>query len=196
LSAGRRDIARMHRLIAWIRAFLVLPLLAAPLPAMADPYVDNAAVDELFAELRVATNEVEADQISRQIWTYWFTPTDSNLATRMSVAGNFMGEGNLAGSLDELNGIVAEFPDYAEGWNQRATVYYMLNNLEASLADIDKVLAIEPRHYGALSGRVLIYLKQGKHALALKDMIAALAIHPFLSERQLFPELAQDVTHV
>lgn len=186
----------MHRLIAWIRAFLVLPLLAAPLPAMADPYVDNAAVDELFAELRVATNEVEADQISRQIWTYWFTPTDSNLATRMSVAGNFMGEGNLAGSLDELNGIVAEFPDYAEGWNQRATVYYMLNNLEASLADIDKVLAIEPRHYGALSGRVLIYLKQGKHALALKDMIAALAIHPFLSERQLFPELAQDVTHV
>jgi tetratricopeptide (TPR) repeat protein len=196
LSAGRRDIARMHRLIAWIRAFLVLPLLAAPLPAMADPYVDNAAVDELFAELRVATNEVEADQISRQIWTYWFTPTDSNLATRMSVAGNFMGEGNLAGSLDELNGIVAEFPDYAEGWNQRATVYYMLNNLEASLADIDKVLAIEPRHYGALSGRVLIYLKQGKHALALKDMIAALAIHPYLSERQLFPELAQDVTHV
>jgi tetratricopeptide (TPR) repeat protein len=72
----------------------------------------------------------------------------------------------------------------------------MLGRLDDSLADIDKVLAIEPRHFGALSGRVLIYLKQGKHAQALRDMIAALAIHPYLSERRLFPELAQDVTHV
>jgi tetratricopeptide (TPR) repeat protein len=186
----------MRRLILSILALLVLPLLAAPVPAIADPYVDNAAVDELFEELRLADNEMEADQISRQIWTYWFTPSDSKLATRMSVAGNFIGEGNLAGSLDELNGIVADYPDYAEGWNQRATVNYMLDNLDASLADIDKVLAIEPRHYGALSGRVLIYLKQGKHAQALRDMIAALAIHPYLSERRFFPELAQDVTHV
>jgi tetratricopeptide (TPR) repeat protein len=186
----------MRKLILSICALLVLPLLAAPPSAMADPYVDNAAVDELFAELRLADNAVEADQISRQIWTYWFTPSDATLATRMSVAGNFIGEGNLASSLDELNGIVADYPDYAEGWNQRATVYYLLDNLDASLADIDKVLAIEPRHYGALSGRVLIYLKQGKHAEALRDMNAALAIHPYLSERQLFPELAQDVTRV
>jgi tetratricopeptide (TPR) repeat protein len=186
----------MRKLIRTISALLVLPLMAAPLPAIADPYVDNAAVDELFHELRLADNEVEAAQISRQIWTYWFTPSDTKLATRMSVAGNFIGEGNLPGSLAELDGIVAEYPDYAEGWNQRATVHYMLDNLDASLADIDKVLAIEPRHYGALSGRVMIYLKQGKHAEALRDMIAALAIHPYLSERRLFPELAQDVTHV
>ena len=115
----------------------------------------------------------------------------------MSVAGNFMGEGDLdLAASAELDGVVAEYPDYAEGWNQRATVHYLLDNLDASLADIEKVLAIEPRHYGALSGRVLIYLKQGKHAEALRDMIAALAIHPYLSERRLFPELAQDVTQV
>ena len=186
----------MRKLIRLIRAFLVLPLLAAPLLAFADPYVDNAAVDELFQELRVAASEMEADQISRQIWTYWFTPSDPKLALRMSVAGNFLNEGNPNGSLLELDSIVTEFPDYAEGWNQRATVHYMLNHLDESLADIEKVLAIEPRHYGALSGRVLIYLKQGKHAEALRDMMAALAIHPYLSERRLFPELAQDVTHV
>ena len=162
----------MRKLLATIGAVLVLALGAAPLPATADPYVDNAAIDELFEELRLADNEIEADQISRQIWTYWFTPSDSKLATRMSVAGNFIGEGDLEGSLDELNGIVAEYPDYAEGWNQRATVNYML------------------------AGRVLIYLKQGKHDAALADMIAALAIHPYLSERRFFPELAQDVTHV
>ena len=186
----------MRKLIALIRAFLVLPLLAASLPAVADPYVDNAAVDELFAQLRLADNEVEADQISRQIWTYWFNPNDPKLATRMSVASNCVGEGNLECGLAELDGIVTEYPDYAEGWNQRATLNYRLDNLEASLADIDKVLAIEPRHYGALAGRVLIYLKQGKHAAALRDMVAALAIHPYLTERRFFPELAQDVTHV
>ena len=186
----------MRKLIATVGAVLVLALGAAPLPATADPYVDNAAIDELFEELRLADNEIEADQISRQIWTYWFTPSDSKLATRMSVAGNFIGEGDLEGSLNELNGIVADYPDYAEGWNQRATVNYMLNRLDDSLADIEKVLAIEPRHYGALAGRVLIYLKQGKHDAALADMIAALAIHPYLSERRFFPDLAKDVTQV
>ncbi len=186
----------MRKLIAAICALLVLPFLAAPLPAIADPYVDNAAVDELFAELRVASSEMEADQISQQIWSYWFTPSDAKLAQRMAIASALTNAGNLAGSLSELDEIVAEYPDYAEGWNQRATVHYLLGNLDQSLADIDKVLAIEPRHYGALSGRVMIYLKQGRKAEALHDMIAALAIHPYLSERRLFPELAQDVTHV
>lgn len=186
----------MRKLIATICALLVLPLLGAPHPAIADPYVDNAAVDELFEELRLADNEVEAGEISRQIWAYWFSPSDRSLAARMAIAGQLMSTGNLNGSLVELDGIVNDFPDYAEGWNQRATLYYMINDLDASLADIEHVLAIEPRHYGALSGRVLIYLKQGKHAEALKDMIAALAIHPYLGERRLFPELAQDVTHV
>ena len=51
------------------------------------------------------------------------------------------------------------------------------------------MLELEPRHFGALSGRALIYLQQGKRALAIKDMAAAVAVHPFLSERQLFPEL-------
>src|SRR5690349_6610280 len=69
LRAERRDTAAMRKLIALICALLVLPLLAAPHPALADPYIDNAAVDELFEELRLANNAVEADQISRQIWS-------------------------------------------------------------------------------------------------------------------------------
>jgi tetratricopeptide (TPR) repeat protein len=196
LHASRRDSAVMRQISALLCALLLLPFLAAAGPAIADPYIDNAAVDELFEQLRLADNEIEANDISRQIWGYWFSPSDGKLATRMAVANNFLGEGDVEGSLHELDGVVAEYPDYAEGWNQRATVNYMLNRLDASLADIDKVLAIEPRHFGALSGRVLIYLKQGKHAEALRDMIAALAIHPYLTERRFFPELAQDVTHV
>ena len=186
----------MRKLVSLICAFLLLPFLAAATPAVADPYIDNAAVDELLEQLRTAHNEVEANEVARQIWSYWFNPSDSKLATRMSVASNLLGEGNVVESLQELDGITAEYPDYAEGWNQHATVNYILDRLDDSLADIDKVLAIEPRHFGALSGRVLIYLKQGKHPEALRAMIAALAVHPYLSERRFFPELAQDVTHV
>ena len=89
-----------------------------------------------------------------------------------------------------------DYPDYAEGWNQRATLYYMMGDFERSIADCAKVLALEPRHFGALSGRALMYLQLGKRALALRDMAAALAIHPFLSEALLFPELSRPMTHV
>jgi tetratricopeptide (TPR) repeat protein len=105
-------------------------------------------------------------------------------------------EGDLTGALALADRLIADHPDYAEAWNQRATLHYMLGDLDAALADCAEVLVREPRHFGALSGRSLIYLQQGRRALALKDMAAALEIHPFLSERQLFPELQQDITRI
>lgn len=186
----------MRRLLAMLCVLLMLPLVAASRPALADPYTDTAAIDELFAQLRVARNAVEADELSQQIWGFWFSPNDADLDRRMEAASSAIAVGDVISALAVLDAVVETFPDYAEGWNQRATVNYMIGNLDASLADIDKVLAIEPRHYGALSGRVLIYLRQDRHDEALRDMLAALAIHPYLSERRLFPELAQDVTHV
>jgi tetratricopeptide (TPR) repeat protein len=185
----------MRKLILVIAA-LLLPLLAVPLAVRADPYVDNALIDELFAELAAADNENEADGISRQIWYEWFSPNDVKLATRMTVATNLLGEGDPEGCLVELTHVVEEYPDYAEGWNQRATLYFRFGRYEDSLADIEKVLAIEPRHYGAMAGRVLIYLKQDRKLDALRQMREALTIHPYLNERFLFPELARDITHV
>jgi tetratricopeptide (TPR) repeat protein len=95
-----------------------------------------------------------------------------------------------------LNRLIRDYPGYAEAWNQRATMYYVLGNFEASIADCEKVLELEPRHFGALSGRSLMYLQLGRRAQALRDMAAALAIHPFLTERRLFPELEQEMTRI
>ena len=157
----------MRKLISTICALMLLPLLAAPHPAMADPYVDNAAVDELFAELRVADNEVEAGEISRQIWAYWFSPSDRSLAARMAIASQLMSAGNLNGSLVELDGIVNDFPDYAEGWNQRATLYYMMKRDDAALKDLGHVLDLEPRHFGALAGKGMIFEREKNYTAAL-----------------------------
>jgi tetratricopeptide (TPR) repeat protein len=186
----------MRSLVAMIRAVLVLLMLAVATPAPAADYVDNAALDELFNELKTAASADEARDVVAQIWDIWFHPAVPDLADRMKKAAEASGKGDVAEAITILNGIVAAYPDYSEGWNQRATLYYEIGNLDASLADIEKVLALEPRHFGALSGRVLIYLRQGKRAEALKDMIAALAINPYLDEKKLFPELSHNSTSV
>ena len=129
--------------------------------------------------------------------------TDVALAIGAVMLGRVMSQASatMAGAVFDcalvmLTGIIKDYPDYSEGWNQRATLYYMMGQLDASLDDIAKTLALEPRHFGALSGRVMIELKQGKRPEALKDMIAALAIDPYLETRKLFPELSQNTTNV
>lgn len=187
----------MRKLIATIFALLMLPLLAAPLPAYAaGSNVDSAALDELFAQLRVAHDPGDANEIVQQIWAVWLTPDDAELSRRMTSATVASTSGALDAAIAILDTVVKDYPNYSEGWNRRATLYFMEGKLDASLADITKVLALEPRHFGALSGRVQIYLQEGKRDLALADMKAALAIDPFLDGRSLFPELANPPTQV
>lgn len=178
------------------RLFLGLLLLFAASGAFADDAADRAAIDRLFAQLRVAPDAATAQAIDAQIWTYWTTPSDPILAGRMREALTARSMGDATGAIRLLDKLIADYPDYAEAWNQRATIYYTLGNFDASIADCEKVLAIEPRHFGALSGRALMYLQLGKRALALKDMAAALAVHPFLNERRLFPELGEPMTQI
>jgi len=164
--------------------------------ATADEAKDREALDALFLELRVAPDAATAQSIDQKIWIYWTFPSDPTLAGRMTEVMTARRKGDLTGTIALLDRLVVDYPDYAEGWNQRATIYYAVGNFDASIADCAKVLALEPRHFGALSGRALMYLALGKRALALKDMAAALAVHPFLNERQLFPELSHDITRI
>ena len=188
----------VHRFGIALRLILGLALLAvlSPIPASAQEFVDREALDRLFDELRIAPDAAVAHRIDQQIWFHWTTPSDPLLAGRMNEALAARSMGDPLEAILLLNRLIEDYPDYAEGWNQRATMYYAIGNFEASIADCAKVLELEPRHFGALSGRALMYLQQGRRALAIKDMAAALEIHPFLNERRLFPELQQDVTRI
>lgn len=188
-------LAEGWRRLAGTIAVLPLALVLLATPAPADDARDKI-LDRLFAELRLAPNPRVAHDIDRRIWGYWTTPDDPDLANRMAEALEARARGDTGRVIQLLTGIIADYPTYAEAWNQRATTYYLLDDFEASLADIEKVLEYEPRHFGALSGRALIYLQQGKRTLAIRDMAAALELHPFLNERQLFPELLRDVTRI
>jgi tetratricopeptide (TPR) repeat protein len=90
---------------------------------------------------------------------------------------------DLDDALAAFDELVRLAPDFAEGWNKRATLHYLMGNLSASLADIDRTLKLEPRHFGALSGRGLVYLALGREEPALAAFDAALAIYPNLQGR-------------
>jgi tetratricopeptide (TPR) repeat protein len=182
---------------AALRLFAGLALATALVAAAhADEARDRLALDRLFTELKSAPDAQTAHRISQRIWAYWTIPSDPILAGRMDEVFNARHAGDIDEAVLLLDRLVEDYPDYAEGWNQRATMHYLLEDFEASLADCAKALALEPRHFGALSGRALIYLQQGRRGLALKDMAAALSLHPFLNERRLFPELRQQMTRV
>ena len=150
-----------------------------------DPAAEAEEREALFVDLAKAANGAEATEISSKIWALWFRAPDAEAAALMTEALELRGARDYHAALTALDKLVEATPDWAEGWNQRATVRYVLRDFEGSLADIDRVLALEPKHFGALSGQALILMHQGKMEAGQLVLRKAVEIDPFLSERAL-----------
>jgi tetratricopeptide (TPR) repeat protein len=87
-------------------------------------------------------------------------------------------------ALDFLDQVTVLQPTYAEGWNRRATVHFMMQSFGKSMSDIDHTLQLEPRHFGALSGLAQIMKDSGRKALALDAYQRVLAIYPMMRSAQ------------
>ena len=150
--------------------------------------------DALFEALKNAANEVEAQRIENDIWLSWLdaAPTPE-LRVKLDDAMQRRSQYDFQGAKSLLDQIIDEAPDYSEGWNQRAFVLFLQGNYEASLEDISRALELEPRHFGALAGRAMIFMTMGRVALGQKALREAVDIHPFLKERNmLLPEKQTD----
>lgn len=162
-------------------------------PAWADDpvvtHVDDAELDRLFPLLANAKSPEEARVYADQIWQVWFSPTTPEVADRMALVVAARSLHSYDHAIALLTDLVDDYPDYAEAWNQRATMYFLVGDYESSLADVEETLKREPRHFGALSGRAIIYLRLGEEYLARQSILEALKYHPFLNERALFPDL-------
>jgi tetratricopeptide (TPR) repeat protein len=157
---------------------MALALLLAPAAAVADQ--KNPALDGLFQRLKMTSNPTDARNIENEIWALWRQRGDETIDNTMMLGITALHSGQIHEALAMFNRVVRAAPDFAEGWNKRATVYYMLGDFDASVADIRRTLALEPRHFGALSGMGLIYDALDKPEAAVKVWEKALEIHPHM----------------
>ncbi|HMB75619.1 MAG TPA: tetratricopeptide repeat protein [Kiloniellaceae bacterium] len=148
------------------------------LPAAADQ--NDARLDDLFVQLKGTEDFEHARRVEISIWRIWTASNDDAVNTLMVEGTTAMTDRDLHRALRYFDQVVAIAPDFAEGWNKRATIYYLLGDYEASLADIEKTLEREPRHFGALAGRGLVLISLNRPQEALEAYEEALAIHPHL----------------
>lgn len=170
--------------------FLALGLLAVGLTLSASPPAAAQTTapgvpDALFDALKAATSEAEGREIAAQIWRIWLTGPDAEATERLAEAMTRRRVSDLAGAHDILDALVADYPDWAETWNQRAFVRFLQARYEESLADVAEVLAREPRHFGALSGRALILFQEGRFERGQRALRETLEVHPWSPERRM-----------
>jgi tetratricopeptide (TPR) repeat protein len=148
-------------------------------------------LDFLFEALKVAPDAESAKHIENRIWALWVasgSDTANLLMTRVKTA---IDGKDLALALKLLDSIIEIRPTYVEAWNRRATLYYMQKDYTRSMADIRQVLALEPRHFGAISGLGMILHEFGDDKRALDAFRRAVQIHPHL---QKIPDLIKSLT--
>jgi tetratricopeptide (TPR) repeat protein len=139
-----------------------------------------AHLDELFAKLKAA-KEDDGRAIERQIVGEWFVSGDPETDQIMMAVMFAMQRQAFNIALRYLDKVVIDNPTYVEGWNKRATIYYYMKDYERSLADIEKTLALEPRHFGALAGLGMIMIDLGDKRKAITAFERALEVDPVLN---------------
>jgi tetratricopeptide (TPR) repeat protein len=148
-------------------------------------------LDFLFEALKVAPDADSAKHIENRIWALWLasgSDTATLLMTRVKTAVDGK-DSDLAIKL--LDSIIELRPDYVEAWNRRATIYFMKKDYVRAMSDIRQVLALEPRHFGAISGLGMIMQEFGDDKRALDAFRRAVQVHPHL---QRIPDLIKTLT--
>ncbi|PBB92464.1 hypothetical protein CK215_11655 [Mesorhizobium sp. WSM3864] len=163
------------------------PPAASPPPSITPPPVASTRqgrLDQLFADLRRERNEKAAERIAGRIWNEWNQSGSASIDLMMRWAQRAAEDQKFDVALDFLDQVVTLQPDYAEGWNRRATVHFLMKNYGKSMSDIDHTLRLEPRHFGALSGLAQIMAETGHKQSALEAWQKVLTIYPMMRSAQ------------
>ena len=164
--------------------------LAAALPFAFAASAEEARIETrrqlLFERLRNATTEREGRLAEDAIWRLWMEAAPGHAVARaVDQAMDARESYDFDRALAILDGVVSQAPDYAEGWNQRAFIRFLKDDLDGSLADIDRTLELEPKHFAALAGKAMVLMRQGRMKLGQAALRRAVEIHPWLKERSM-----------
>lgn len=141
-------------------------------------------LNELFATLKRSKSEAIANDLANSIREEWTTSGSATVDLLMQWAMQAMNRKDNGAAMDFLDQVVTLKPDFAEGWNRRATLHFNMNNYSKSMLDIEKTLQLEPRHFGALAGMGMIFLTLDKKEQALLAYQKALEIYPLMRDIQ------------
>jgi len=162
-------VARILKLI--VTAFVLAVMYSMPLAAQ------TAELDQLFEDL-AAADEQNWQSIEQNIWSEWSKSGSPSMDLLLDRGRRAMQEGDLPTAIDHFTALTDHAPNFAEGWNARATAYFQAGLFGPSIEDIRRVLVLNPRHFGALSGLAVILTDIGYPKDALEIYQEVLAIHP------------------
>ena len=172
----------MKRDMRWaIWQIVVFGILATlMMAATATGWADQSdeRLEELFDRLRTTADPLQAQIIEVQIWRIWTDSGRDDINALVEEGSRSMVQGLLKEAIAIFDRVVTILPDFAEGWNKRATAHYLNGDYTASMIDIERTLALEPRHFGAISGMGLIFMVRGDEANALRAFEEVLKVHP------------------
>ena len=135
-------------------------------------------LDKLFDELK-NDNSVLTSEVEKKIWKIWSThPNEENLTLMLSKGSDLVNKDQLKEAVDVFTKVIELDPSWAEAWNKRATVLYLLGEFKKSQKDIDKVLELEERHFGALAGQGLVNIHLKNYEKAISSYEKAQKIYP------------------
>ena len=135
-------------------------------------------LNELFNELKIK-NDSSSYVTEQKIWKLWSQhPTNQNLTIKLEQGSEFVRNQKLSEAIEIFSEVIKLDPEWAEAWNKRATVLYMLGDYQGSQEDIDKVLNLEKRHFGALTGQGLVNIKLENYEKAIESYEKAQEIYP------------------
>ena len=138
----------------------------------------NKKLDKLFNDLKFK-NATLSYEIEQKIWELWSThPSDKNLTTMLAEGSNLVNKQKFDQAIVVFSKVIDLDPKWAEAWNKRATVLYMVGEFQKSQDDIDKVLELEERHFGALAGQGLVNIQLENYDKAIMSYKKAQQIYP------------------
>ena len=147
-------------------------------------------LNNLFNQLGIVNNLKSAALLEEKIWSIWNEhPTNNKLTEKLEFGTELMQYGDYNYALRVFDNIIVTDPKWSEAWNKRATVYFLMSQFTNSLDDINKVLDIEPRHFGALSGQARIFIKLQKYENAIMSIERALKFYPSFKSGEMIPEI-------
>lgn len=142
------------------------------------------AEDGLHWVLQKANQDEIVQAAEAALWSSWMRYGEEVIDNNMRLGMKFMGAGRLHEAIQAFTEVVEAAPDFAEGWNKRATAHFLAERFKESIEDCARVLDLKPRHFGCLSGLGICHLRQGNESVALRWLRAALEVNPKSSDMQ------------